>query len=158
MINKVTLIGRLGKDPVVKHFQNDNAIAEFSLATTESYKDKEGKWQEITDWHNIKVPNKFMAERAEKNLKKGSMVYIEGKIRTRSYDDKDGNKRYVTEVVVEQFRMLDKRSDGQGGGDYNQGGGNNYSQGGGNYNQSQPAYEDRGNNSSSSPADDDLPF
>lgn len=165
MINKVTLIGRLGKDPVVKHFQNDNAIAEFSLATTESYKDKEGKWQEITDWHNIKVPNKFMAERAEKNLKKGSMVYIEGKIRTRSYDDKDGNKRYVTEVVVEQFRMLDKRTDGQGGGgEYNQGGGNNYSQGGGggNYNQSQPAYDDRGgsnnNNNSSSPADDDLPF
>lgn len=164
MINKVTLIGRLGKDPVVKHFQNDSAIAEFSLATTESYKDKEGKWQEITDWHNIKVPNKFMAERAEKNLKKGSMVYIEGKIRTRSYDDKDGNKRYVTEVVVEQFRMLDKRTDGQGGGggDYNQGGGNNYSQGGGggNYNQSQPAYDDRGgsNNNSSSPADDDLPF
>jgi single-strand DNA-binding protein len=165
MINKVILIGRLGKDPVVKHFQNDNAIAEFSLATTENYKDKEGKWQEITDWHNIKIPNKFMAERAEKNLRKGSQVFIEGKLRTRSYDDKDGNKRYITEVVVEQFRMLDKRTDGQGGGgDYNQGGGN-YSQGGGNnynnnqgggnnYSQNQPQYD----NTSSSPADDDLPF
>ena len=150
MINKVILIGRLGKDPVVKHFQNDNAIAEFSLATTENYKDKEGKWQEITDWHNIKIPNKFMAERAEKNLRKGSQVFIEGKLRTRSYDDKDGNKRYVTEVVVEQFRMLDKRTDGQGGGgsDYNQGGGNNYQS-------SAPSYE---SNTSSSPADDDLPF
>lgn len=157
MINKVILIGRLGKDPVVKHFQNDNAIAEFSLATTESYKDKEGKWQEITDWHNIKIPNKFMAERAEKNLRKGSQIYVEGKLRTRSYDDKDGNKRYVTEVVVEQFRMLDKRTDGQGGGgDYNQGGGNNYNQGGGNsYQSSAPSYD---NNTSSSPADDDLPF
>lgn len=150
MINKVILIGRLGKDPVVKHFQNDNAIAEFSLATTENYKDKEGKWQEITDWHNIKIPNKFMAERAEKNLRKGSQVFIEGKLRTRSYDDKDGNKRYVTEVVVEQFRMLDKRTEGQGSGgsDYNQGGGNNYQS-------SAPSYE---SNTSSSPADDDLPF
>jgi single-strand DNA-binding protein len=70
MINKVILIGRLGKDPVIKHFPNDNAIAEFPLATTESYKDKEGNWKELTDWHNIKLPNKYMAERAEKNLKK----------------------------------------------------------------------------------------
>ncbi len=109
MVNKVFLIGRLGKDPVVKHFSNDNAIAEFPLATTESYKDKEGKWTELTDWHNIKMPFKNMAERAEKYLKKGSTVHIEGKLKTRSYDDKDGNKRYITEVVVENFRMLDKR-------------------------------------------------
>lgn len=111
MINKVFLIGRLGKDPVIKHFQNDTAIAEFSLATTESYKDKEGNWKEITDWHNIKLPNKYMAERAEKSLKKGSLIHVEGKIRTRSYDDKDGVKKYVTEIIVEQFRMLDKRTD-----------------------------------------------
>lgn len=119
MVNKVTLIGKLGKDPVVKHFQNDNAIAEFTLATTESYKDKEGKWQEITDWHNVKMPNKFMAERAEKSLKKGSTVYIDGKIRTRSYDDKDGNKRYVTEVICEQFRLLDKKQSAQDDDDLN---------------------------------------
>lgn len=113
MINKVILIGRLGKDPVIKHFPNDSAIAEFPLATTESYKDKEGNWKELTDWHNIKLPNKYMAERAEKNLKKGSQIFLEGKIRNRSYDDKDGNKRYVTEIVVETFRMLDRKQDTQ---------------------------------------------
>jgi single-strand DNA-binding protein len=152
MVNKVFLIGRLGKDPVVKHFQNDNAIAEFSLATTESYKDKEGKWNEITDWHNIKLPNKFMAERAEKNLKKGNLVHIEGKLRTRSYDDKDGNKRYVTEVIVEQFRKLEKNENGGG-----EGGGGNYSS---SNSSSQSSYNEAPvtTNNSSSPADDDLPF
>lgn len=149
MINKVTLIGRLGKDPQVKQFANDGAIAEFPLATTENYKDRDGNWKEITDWHNIKLPNRFQAERAEKQLKKGSLVYLEGKIRTRSYDDKDGNKRYITEVVVENFRSLDKRENtGQEGG-----GGNNYE------NQSQS-----GNTSQSSGQvggeefSDDLPF
>lgn len=143
MVNKVFLIGRLGKDPVVKHFQNDSAIAEFPLATTEAYKDREGKWVELTDWHNVKLPNKFMAERAEKYLKKGSQVFIEGKIRTRSYDDKDGNKRYVTEIVAETFRMLDKRTDGQS----EAGGGGSYS----------PSVSQE--TSSSAPAvDDDLPF
>lgn len=153
MVNKVFLIGRLGKDPVVKHFQNDNAIAEFSLATTESYKDKEGKWNDITDWHNIKLPNKFMAERAEKNLKKGNLVHIEGKLRTRSYDDKDGNKRYVTEVIVEQFRKLEKNENGGG-----EGGGGNYSSSSNSNSQSSYNEAPVTTNNSSSPADDDLPF
>jgi len=116
MVNKVTLLGRLGKDPVIKHFSDSNAIAEFSLATTENYKDKEGKWVEVTDWHNIKLPSKYMAESAEKYLKKGSLVYVEGKIKTRSYDDKDGNKKYITEIVVETLRRLDKREGGPSGG------------------------------------------
>jgi single-strand DNA-binding protein len=111
MINKVILIGRLGKDPVVKHFQNDGAIAEFPLATTEAYKDKEGNWKEVTDWHNIKMPNKYMAERAEKNLKKGSQIFLEGKIRNRSYDDKDGNKRYTTDIKVDVLKMLGSKGD-----------------------------------------------
>jgi single-strand DNA-binding protein len=115
MVNKVTLLGRLGKDPVVKHFSDTNAIAEFSLATTENYKDKEGKWVEVTDWHNIKLPFKYMAESAEKYLKKGSLVYIEGKIKTRSYDDKDGNKKYITEIVAENVRRLEKREGGPSG-------------------------------------------
>ncbi len=146
MVNKVFLIGRLGKDPVVKHFQNGGAIAEFSLATTESYKDKDGNWKEITDWHNVKINNKFAVERAEKNLKKGSQVFVEGKIRTREYDDKDGVKRRVTEIIVETFRMLDKKdSSNSGGGD------------GSSYNASYaPAMEE--NNSSAPAADDDLPF
>lgn len=113
MVNHVYLLGRLGKDPQIRHFSNDNAIAEFPLATTEVYKDKEGRFVEQTDWHNIKLPFKWMAERAEKNLKKGSMVFIEGKLKTRSYEDKDGNKRYVTEVVAESFKLLDKKDSHQ---------------------------------------------
>lgn len=144
MVNKVFLIGRLGKDPVVKHFSNDNAIAEFPLATTESYKDKEGKWVDVTDWHNIKMPFKNMAERAEKILKKGSSVYVEGKLKTRSYDDKDGNKRYITEVVVETFRPLDKREGNTGENTGNGGYG------------SQPSNDTGINNAPS--IDDDLPF
>ncbi len=150
MVNKVFLIGRLGKDPVIKHFQNDSAIAEFPLATTESYKDREGKWNEVTDWHNIKLPNKFMAERAEKYLKKGSSIFVEGKIRTRSYDDKDGNKRYVTEIIAETFRMLDKKGDGSSS---NSGGG--YESGGSSYSSPVNDQVSSGNNSQ---ADDDLPF
>lgn len=148
MVNKVILIGRLGKDPVVKHFSDTNAIADFSLATNESYKDKDGNWKDITEWHNIKLPNKYMAERAERQLKKGSLAFVEGKIRTRSYDDKDGNKKYITEIVAEQFRSLDGKK--EGGGD---GGGSSYSSGSNSYSQSdeRPA-------STSSAADDDLPF
>jgi single-strand DNA-binding protein len=155
MVNRVQLLGRLGKDPVLKHFSENNVIAEFSLATTESYKDKEGKWVEVTDWHNIKIPFKNMAERVEKYLKKGSLVFIEGKIKTRSYDDKEGNKRYVTEIVVENLRMLDKKDSATSGGSYQ---GGSSEQGGQNYS-SQPQQEYA--QSDSRPAsniDDDLPF
>jgi len=112
MYNKVILIGRLGKDPVVKHFSNDNAIAEFTIATNDNYKNKEGQWVDVTDWHNIKLPFKKQAEYAEKNLKKGMQVFVEGKIKTRSYDDKDGNKKYVTEVVADVVRSLEKAEHG----------------------------------------------
>ncbi len=111
MHNKVSLIGRLGKDPAIKVFNPNSSVAEFPLATTETYKDKDGKWVELTDWHNIKIPNKFMAERAEKYLHKGSFIFLEGKLRTRSYD-KDGEKKYITEVVVDKFLMLDKKEEG----------------------------------------------
>ena len=120
-------------------------IAEFSLATTENYKDKEGKWVEVTDWHNIKLPFKYMAESAEKYLKKGSLVYIDGKIKTRSYDDKDGNKKYITEIVAENIRRLDKREGGPSEGGQSQ--------------SSVPQQEY--SHSESKPAsniDDDLPF
>lgn len=148
MVNKVTLLGRLGKDPVVKHFSDSNAIAEFSLATTENYKDKEGKWVEVTDWHNIKLPSKWMAESAEKYLKKGSLVYIEGKIKTRSYDDKDGNKKYITEIVAEVIRRLDKKEGGPSGGG---GGEQSYN------NAPQQEYQQTRSNSAPN-IDDDLPF
>jgi len=145
MVNKVTLIGRLGKDPVLKTFSNDNAIAEFSLATDESYKNKEGQKVDQTEWHNIKIPTKRQAEIAEKYLKKGMLLYVEGRIRTRSYDDKDGNKRYVTEIIADNFRMLESKRDGGG---YSGGSSDSYSQSG---NVSMPE--------SQAPAmDDDLPF
>jgi len=144
MVNKVFLIGRLGKDPVVKHFENGGAIAEFSLATNESYKDKDGNWKDITDWHNIKINNKFAAERAEKNLKKGMQIWVEGKIRTREYNDKDGNKRYITEIIVENFRMLGSKDGSEGGG--------------GNYSQSSGSSISEEAPATTSAPDDDLPF
>lgn len=142
MINKVFLIGRLGKDPVIKHFDNGGAIAEFTVATDDSYKDKQGNKVEQTDWHNVKVNSPKLAEVAEKYLRKGSLVHIEGKIKTRSYDDKDGNKRYVTEVVVESFKMLDKK-------DANSTGGGTAA--------SSTSVSDSGSTGASS-LDDDLPF
>lgn len=117
MINKVFLLGRLGSDPKIKHFDNGGKVAEFTLATDDSYKDKQGNKVEQTDWHNIKVNFPKLAEIAEKYLRKGSLVHIEGKVKTRSYDDKDGNKRYVTEIVCESFKMLDGKRD-SGGSDY----------------------------------------
>lgn len=116
MVNKVFLIGRLGKDPVIKHFSNDNAIAEATLATDDSYKDKQGNKVEQTDWHNLKFPYRSQAQIVEKYLKKGSLIHVEGKIKTRSYDDKDGNKRYITEIVVESFKMLGGKGENGGGG------------------------------------------
>lgn len=109
-INKVILVGNLGKDPEVKYLEGGIAIAKFPLATTETIKDKNGQKQDQTEWHNI-VLWRGLAEIAEKFLRKGQTVYIEGKIRSRSYDDKDGNKRYITEIVGETMQMLGKRPD-----------------------------------------------
>jgi len=151
MVNRVQLLGRLGKDPIIKHFSNDNSIAEFSLATSDNYKDKEGKLIEVTDWHNIKIPSKGLAGVAEKYLKKGSLVFIEGKIKNRSYDDKDGLKKYVTEIVVENLRMLDKRENTSGSSEQGSGSSNSSAE----YNNS-----NNGNNENTPAAniDDDLPF
>jgi single-strand DNA-binding protein len=106
-LNKVQLIGNLGSDPEVKTLEGNIAVAKFSLATNESYKDKEGKTITDTEWHSI-VMWRGLAETAAKYLKKGSLVFMEGKIKTRHYDDKDGHKKYVTEIVVDHFLMLDK--------------------------------------------------
>lgn len=119
MVNKVILVGRLGKDPEVRHLENNGVVANFSVATSEVYRDKQGERVEQTEWHNVVVWRR-LAEIAEKYLRKGSLVYIEGKIRTRSWDDKDGNKRYTTEVVADTFQMMDKASDKPGEGKDNQ--------------------------------------
>jgi single-strand DNA-binding protein len=107
-LNKVLLLGNLGKDPEVATLDGNIKVAKFSLATTEGYKDDKGQTHTQTEWHSI-VLWRGLAELAEKYLKKGSTVYIEGKNRTRSYEDKQGVKRYVTEVVGEELILLDKK-------------------------------------------------
>ena len=111
-VNKVILVGNLGKDPEVRHLENGTTVANFPIATSESYKDREGNRIDQTEWHNVVVWRK-LAEIAESYLKKGSQIYLEGKLRTRSWDDQQGNKRYTTEVVADTFTMLGKREDSQ---------------------------------------------
>ena len=104
-VNKVILVGNLGKDPEVRYLDNGVAVANFSLATTENYKNKLGERVSQTEWHNI-VLWRGLAEVAEKYLKKGASVYIEGKIKTRKWEDKDGKTRYNTEILVDNMNML----------------------------------------------------
>ncbi len=104
-VNKVILVGNLGKDPEVRYLDNGVAVANFSLATTESYKNKQGERVSQTEWHNI-VLWRGLAEVAEKYLKKGSSVYVEGKIKNRKWEDKDGNTRYNTEILGDNMTML----------------------------------------------------
>jgi single-strand DNA-binding protein len=108
-INKVILVGHLGKDPEVRHLDGNVTVASFPLATSETF-NKDGKRVEQTEWHNI-VLWRGLAEVASKYLTKGKLVYIEGKLRTRSFEDKEKIKRYVTEVVAENFTMLGRKSD-----------------------------------------------
>jgi single-strand DNA-binding protein len=116
MVNKVILIGNLGRDPEVRYLEGNVAVARFSVATNESYKDKKGEWQTVTEWHDV-VAWRNLAERAEKQLKKGSQVFVEGKLTHRKYQDKEGVDRYVTEVVANSFRVLDRRDSRPGGQD-----------------------------------------
>lgn len=109
-INRVILVGNLGKDPEIMTFENGVKKASFSLATTESYKNKEGAKVDQTEWHNI-VVWRGLAEVAEKYLRKGSQIYLEGKIKTRSYEQ-DGTKKYITEIYGDNFTMLGGRRDG----------------------------------------------
>lgn len=116
-VNKVILIGNLGKDPEVRHLEGGVAVARFPLATSETFKDKTGQKQEKTEWHNV-VLWRGLAEVAEKYLHKGQSVFIEGKIRTNQYQDKEGVQRYSTEIVADTMTMLGGRDSGNGGGNY----------------------------------------
>ncbi len=110
-INKVILVGNLGKDPEVRYLEGGTAVANFPIATSETYKDRNsGEKKTITEWHNV-VVWRGLAEIAEKYLKKGNQVYIEGKLRTRQWQDKDGNNRYSTEVVGDNMQMLGGKRD-----------------------------------------------
>jgi single-strand DNA-binding protein len=154
-VNKVILVGNLGKDPELRYTPAGAAVASFSLATTERYKDKSGEWVDKTEWHNIVVWNK-LAEICGKYLHKGKQIYIEGRIQTRSYDDRDGNKRYITEIVGDQMQMLGRAGEESGG----------QARAGGEPRQSRPAAQSA---AQSAPAyedfadppfnpDDDIPF
>ena len=112
-VNKVILIGNVGKDPEVRYLDNNLPICKLSLATSEVYKNKAGEKVTTTEWHNV-ILWRGLAEVAEKYVKKGSQVYIEGRIRTRSYDDKDKVKRYTTEIVADVMQLLGKRTDESG--------------------------------------------
>lgn len=109
-VNKAILIGNVGKDPDVRYLDSGTPKCSFSLATSEVYKNKNGEKVTATEWHNI-VLWRGLAEIAEKYVRKGSQIYIEGRIRTRSYDDKDGNKKYITEIVGDVLQLLGRRAD-----------------------------------------------
>ncbi len=114
-LNKVLLIGRLGKDPEMYHFDSGAMKASFSLATSEAYNNRDGQRVETTEWHNVVMWRK-QAELAEKYLRKGKLIFVEGRIRTRSWEDQDGKKRYITEIEAYNFKMLGSRSESEGGG------------------------------------------
>ena len=110
-VNKVILLGRLGRDPEIRYTPSGQALAKFSMATDENRKDQDGNWQSDTTWHNIVLWAKN-AERAGENLKKGSLIYLEGRISNRSWDDPEsGQKKYMTEIIGDRFKMIGGRSD-----------------------------------------------
>lgn len=148
-INKVILVGNLGQDPELRYTGSGTAVCNMRLATNESYKDASGQLVEKTEWHSV-VAWSRLAEICGEYLKKGSLVYFEGSLQTRSWDDKDGNTRYTTEVKAREMMMLDSR--GGGGGDYDQSSGStNYDQRP--QRQAQPQMQD-----DTFAPDDDLPF
>jgi single-strand DNA-binding protein len=148
-VNKVILVGNLGKDPEVRRMQSGDPVVNLSLATSETWRDKaSGERKEKTEWHRVVIFNKNLAEVAEKYLRKGSKVYVEGSLQTRKWTDKDGQEKYSTEIVLQNFRgeltMLDTKG-GEGGGERRMA----YSGGGGDA----PSSFDRGGD-----MDDEIPF
>lgn len=107
MVNKVILVGNLGKDPEMRTLENGAKVAKFSIATNENYRDKSGEWQQQTEWHDI-VAWRVLADRAEASLQKGAAVYLEGKLSTRTWQDQNGNNRRTTEVVANYFRVISR--------------------------------------------------
>ncbi len=151
-VNKVILIGNLGRDPEVRYMPSGSAVANVALATSEQWKDKQsGEQQERTEWHNVVFFNR-LAEIVGEYLKKGSQVYVEGSLRTRKWQDKSGNDRYSTEIVASEMQMLGGRGGGGGG---SSGGGGNYD-----YNQEPAASRQPASAPASAPEefDDDIPF
>ena len=109
-INKVILVGNVGKDPEIRHLQGGASVATITLATSERYKDRSGETREMTEWHTV-IAWRQLADLAENYIRKGSQIYVEGKIRSRSWDDQNGQKRYVTEIQADTIQLLGRRSD-----------------------------------------------
>ena len=109
-LNKVLLIGNVGKDPEIRHLQGGASVATITLATSERFKDRSGEMREVTEWHTI-IAWRQLADLAENYIRKGSQIYVEGKIRSRSWDDQNGQKRYVTEIQADSIQLLGRRSD-----------------------------------------------
>ncbi len=109
-LNKVMLIGRVGKDPEINYIKEDVPVVRFSMATNESYKTKEGEWRDITEWHNI-IAWRQIAKYCDNNIKKGMLIFVEGKLQTRQWEGQDGIKRYSTDIIVDQVRLLEKKQD-----------------------------------------------
>ena len=168
-VNKVILVGNLGRDPEVRTLPSGDRVVSFSLATTESWRDRNsGERKDRTEWHNISIFNENLGKIAEQYCRKGSKVYLEGQLQTREYTDKDGNQRKATDVVLQRFRgeltLLDSKGGGAGSGDYE--GGGYQSSGGGSFGRSSPmerAPAERrpapaGGGRLSDQLDDDIPF
>jgi len=149
-LNKVMLIGKLGKDPEVKYTPSGTPVAKLTVATNERFKDKDGQWADRTEWHNVVLWQR-LAEIAGEYLKKGGKVYVEGRLQTRSWEDKQTNqKRYMTEIVASDLVLLGGR--GEGGGDFSSGS-RGASAGGNNFDQREPEPV-----ASSPISDEDIPF
>ncbi|SLN55828.1 single-stranded DNA-binding protein [Oceanibacterium hippocampi] len=162
-INKVILIGNLGRDPEVRRTQDGTAIVHLSVATSESWRDRQsGERKERTEWHRVVIFNENLGKVAEQYLRKGSKVYLEGTLQTRKWTDRDGNEKYTTEVVLPRFRgeltMLDGRDSGGGGGYESSGGGGGGGGGGGYDSPSGGGSGGAGGGGRKDDFDDEIPF
>jgi single-strand DNA-binding protein len=156
-VNKVILVGRLGRDPETRYTSGGQAVANFSVATDESYKDKNGERQKRTEWHKIVVWGK-QAEIAQQYLKKGSLIFIEGRIQSREWQDKEGQKRTSFEIVATNFRMLGGRGDGMAAGAGAGAGGGTHAAGRSDDYEHAAASEDFAAPSGPEINDEDIPF
>ena len=156
-VNKVILVGNLGNDPESRSFSNGGKVVNLSVATSETWNDRDGNRQERTEWHKVAIFDEKLGDVAEKYLRKGSKVYLEGQLQTRKWQDQSGNDRYTTEVVLQRFRgalqLLDRREDGPGGGGGYGGQSGGYGGGGGNASSQRPQPATFDND-----LDDDVPF
>lgn len=161
-VNKVILLGNVGKDPEIKSTAGGMIVANFAIATSDRVKDKDGTYQDRTEWHNL-VAFQRTAEIVRDYVKKGNKLYVEGKIQTRSWDDKtSGEKKYRTEIIVNDLSLLSGRSDEGGGGSYGGGGGYARSSSGGNSGAGTASFDQRSNQqpdyADTGITDDDIPF